>query len=175
MASARRPLPSQAASTQLNLFRKAVSIMKKITTPLIGLVLLGVGSAGVLAGPDPGWQVVKDRKGKCTISVPSDWKSDGLSLASPDGSVDAVVSGNINFTALADVKPTIQSMLVPTKTFQDSAARLWYQYTAAGTATRWYVGVPIPGGGVCGAQISYKRAADEAVAKKIAMSVAPAK
>jgi hypothetical protein len=66
----------------------------------------------------------------------------------------------------------LQNLYKPTKTFEDSAHRLWYQYEL-NQRTGWYIGVPVTGG-VCGAQISFKPGKEPAVANKIAASVAAA-
>jgi hypothetical protein len=66
--------------------------------------------------------------------------------------------------------------LQPTKTIEDSGKRLWYAYQGASTAAGgadWYVAVP--GSPVCTAQISFKAAAMEETAKKIALSLTQAK
>jgi len=125
------------------------------------------------APAETGWQKVLARKGGCAMSVPADWKVDPLikgSAGLADNSASAVVSLADSVNTLAEVKPVMQGMFKPTKTFEDSAHRLWYEYQNAG-GPHWYVGVPVKGG-ICGAQISFK-AGKEEVARKVAASVGP--
>lgn len=141
---------------------------------ILGLLAAMSGGARAADPPTPaGWQKVLARKGGCAMSVPADWKIDSLikgSAAMADDTASAVVSLADSVSTLADVKPVMQRMFKPTKTFEDSAHRLWYEYQNAG-APHWYVGVPVRGG-ICGAQISFK-AGKEDVAKKVAASVGP--
>ena len=123
------------------------------------------------AGAEPGWQKVLARKGGCAMSVPGDWKVDSLlkgSAGLDDQSASAVVSLADSVTTLAEVKPVMEGNFKPTKTFEDSPHRLFYQY-AAGGRTVFYVGVPVKGG-ICGAQISFKPGKED-VANRIAASV----
>jgi hypothetical protein len=142
-----------------------------------GVALVGVTANVPAAAPEAGWQRVPALKGHCEMYVPSDWKVDELiksSLHSADNSASAVISSSAAFSNLADLKAGIERIYPPSKTFEDSAHRLWFQYTNAGAGNNWYVAVPAPGGS-CTMQVSYKNAATEAVAKKIALSLAPSK
>ena len=123
------------------------------------------------AAADAGWQKVLARKGGCVMYVPADWKIDALiksSAGNADNSASAVVDLTNAATSLAEVKPIMQGMYKPTRTFEDSAHRLFYQYEL-NNRTNFYVGVPVKGG-ICGAQISFKPG-QEAVANKIAATV----
>lgn len=139
-----------------------------------------LGGASVLhvaasTAADPGWQKVSARKGGCVMYVPPDWSIDPVvkgSTESADHTITAVVSKTDSVNTLAEVKPIMQNMYKPTKTFEDNAHRLWYQYEF-NQRTGWYIGVPVKGG-VCGAQISFKPGKEPAVANKIAASVAAA-
>ena len=120
---------------------------------------------------EPGWQKVVARKGGCVMSVPAGWKVDPLlkgSAGLDDQSASAVVSLADSVTTLAEVKPVMEGNFKPTKTFEDSPHRLFYQYVAGGR-TVFYVGVPVKGG-ICGAQISFKPGKED-VANRIAASV----
>jgi len=137
-----------------------------------GALLLHVA---VSTAADPGWQKVSARKGGCVMYVPPDWSVDPVvkgSAESADHAIAAVVSKTDSVNTLAEVKPIMQNMYKPTKTFEDNAHRLWYQYEF-NQRTGWYIGVPVKGG-VCGAQISFKPGKEPAVANKIAASVAAA-
>jgi hypothetical protein len=138
-----------------------------------GAAMAAAAHAKSPAASEAGWQKVLARKGGCAMSVPADWKVDPLikgSAGLPDNSASAVVSLADSVSTLAEVKPVMEGMFKPTKTFDDSAHRLWYEYQNAG-APHWYVGVPVKGG-ICGAQISFK-AGKEDVARKVAASVGP--
>ncbi len=150
---------------------KAIAVKCCVAT--IGGALLLHVTAGTAA--DPGWQKVSARKGGCVMYVPPDWSVDPVvkgSTESADHTITAVVSMTDSVSTLAEVKPIMQNMYKPTKTFEDSAHRLWYQYEF-NQRTGWYIGVPVKGG-VCGAQISFKPGREPAVANKIAESVAAA-
>jgi hypothetical protein len=141
------------------------------------LALATAAASAPAAAPEAGWQRVAALKGHCEMYVPADWKADEYiksSLHSADNSASAVISSSQAFSSMAELKPGIERMFPPTKAFEDSAQRLWYQYTNAGTGTNWYVAVPAPGGS-CTMQITYKNASSEAVAKKIALSLAPSR
>ncbi len=160
---------------RLDLFATSLTVMA-----VLGLLAAASGSARAAdtiarsqAPAEAGWQKVLARKGGCAMSVPADWKVDPLikgSAGRADNSASAVVSLADSVSTLAEVKPVMERMFKPTKTFEDSAHRLWYEYQNAG-APHWYVGVPVKGG-ICGAQISFK-AGQEDVAKKVAASVGP--
>ena len=142
----------------------------------LGLTCGNLAAADAPAKPQSaalaGWQKVVARKGGCIMYVPADWKVDSLvkgSAGLDDNSVSAVVSFTDGMSTLAEVKPVMQGMFKPTKTFEDSAQRLWYQYTNAGR-TGYYVGLPVKGG-ICGAQISFKPG-KETIADKVAASIA---
>lgn len=116
-------------------------------------------------------------KGRCQMTVPADWKADSplkTEVTAPDKSASAVLSSpNPSFT-LAEIKPLVQQSLKPKKSIEDSAHRLWYQYeTSHGHGTGWYVGVPGKNGHVCAAQVSFKSAAQEDLARNVALSIKP--
>jgi hypothetical protein len=148
---------------------KTITVKRGIA--VISGALLLHASAGTAA--DAGWQKVLARKGGCVMYVPPDWSIDPIvkgSTESPDHTITAVISMTNSVSTLAEVKPVMQTMYKPTKTFEDSTHRLWYQYEF-NQRTGWYIGVPTQGG-VCGAQISFKPGKDPAAANKIAASIA---
>jgi len=140
----------------------------------LGIIGSGASAADTRSAAAPGatgWQKVMARKGVCVISVPSDWKVDPIlkgTASANDNSASAVISRADGVSTLAEVKPVMEGNFKPTKTFEDTAQRLWYQYSI-GAQTAWYVGVPVKGG-ICGAQITFKPG-KEAIANKIAASV----
>lgn len=115
-------------------------------------------------------------KKTCELHVPAGWHVDkwiSSDASSPDGSVSVAIDSNNSAGSLAATKPLLQSMLKPTRIFEDSSQRLWYQYRGdAGTGTSWYVGVPSVGG-ICAARIRFGSGRQAALARQIAMSVRP--
>lgn len=117
------------------------------------------------------------RKGGCQMTVPDNWKVDALiksSASAPDHSLGAVVSRGPDGFGLAQAKQIIEQTYPPKHVFEDSASRLFYAYDLGSRGVGLYVGVPSSHGFVCGAQISYKHAAQANAAKQIALSVKPA-
>jgi len=125
-----------------------------------------------------GWKVVKDRQGACQIAVPPDWVSDKLVasfMQSPDGKANAVPHGQRAGQSLADAVNLSKMTLKVSKTIEESGTRVWFAFeTNIGAGgTNWYVAVP--GSPVCTAQVTFKSAATEETAKKIALSLTQAK
>jgi len=147
-----------------------------------------VGSAALLLAavclhaqdvPD-GWKVVKEGQGKCQFAVPADWAPDKLAkslMLSADGKSSAVANAVRTGQSFAEVTSLAKQTMRASKTIEDSGKRLWYTYQTNSSAeqgtTNWYVAVP--GSPVCAGQISFKTAAMEETAKKIALSLAQAK
>lgn len=123
-----------------------------------------------------GGQRVLSHAGTCEMTVPADWKANGLvksAVSSPDRSIRAVISTAPDFHAMSEVKPIVESAMAPVKVFEDTPRRLWYQYEAPNGGTAWYVGVPGKDG-ICGSQITFKNATQADTAKQVALSVKPA-
>jgi hypothetical protein len=146
----------------------------------VGAIALLWGGSCLYAQDVPGgWKVVKDSRGHCQFAVPADWVSDKLLksfMMSADGKASAVASSAAS-GPFASVTATARQLMVPKTTIEDSAKRLWYAYETQmsvqkGT-TEWYVAVPTDP--VCAMQISFKGAAMEDSAKKIALSLTQAK
>lgn len=145
---------------------------------LVGPAALAFAALCIHAQDVPnGWKVLKDKQGTCQMAVPSDWTTSAIapSLAnSPDNQSTAVVHGVSADQSFAEAKEMAKQVVKPTTIIEDSAKRLWYVYEGNRSGvTNWYVAVP--GKPVCAAQITFKAAAMEDTAKKIVMSVAPAK
>jgi hypothetical protein len=126
-----------------------------------------------------GWKTVKDSRGHCQFAVPADWAPDKLMksfMNSADGSANAVASSAAS-GPFASVTGMAKQTMVPKNTIEDSSKRLWYVYETQMSVqkgrTEWYVAVPTDP--VCAMQISFKGAAMEDTAKKIALSLTQAK
>ncbi len=147
--------------------------MKALITTAVAALIVASSATPAAAPPVAGWQKVTARKGGCAMYIPGDWKISALlkgSAASADGSASAVVDRTDAASTLAEVKPVMEGMYKPVKIFEDTAQRLWYSYEL-NNKIHWYVGMPVKGG-ICGAQITVGKPDQEAVAKKIALSVA---
>ncbi|MGA7964735.1 MAG: hypothetical protein WCB49_02355 [Gammaproteobacteria bacterium] len=136
---------------------------------MTGLLASAVAQA---ATPTIGSQRILSKNGRCTMTVPADWKIGKWiknSADAPDKSASAVVTSPSTGYNLAQAKPVVEETLTPVKIFENSSRRLWYRYkTDKGHG--WYVGVPF-NDGICGAQIFFDKAAQTDMAKKIALSV----
>jgi hypothetical protein len=143
---------------------------------LTGAATLLLSCSGLPAQDVPaGWKVVKDKQGACQVAVPADWAADKLIasfVSSPDGNANATPHGLRYGQTFAAASTQAKQVMPPTKVIEDSGKRLWYAYAGA-ASTNWYVAVP--GSTVCTAQIAYKVPAMEETAKKIALSLTPAK
>lgn len=114
----------------------------------------------------------------CQLATPADWTADKLVssfVMSPDKKSTAVAHGQRAGQTFDQVKSLAQQMMPPVKVLEDSGKRIWYEYKNSGPAagTNWYVAMP--GSPVCTAQVTFKDAAAEDTAKKIALSVTQAK
>jgi hypothetical protein len=142
---------------------------------LIAAAFLALTSAAVIhaAPAEPGWlKVASTQSEGCVMYVPPDWKITEFSKStadSPDYSSRALVGLSVTAHSVAEVKKMLEVTYKPTKVFEDTPQRLFYQYEHD-QRHNYYMGVLVPGG-VCGAQITFKTAAQQAVARKIAMSV----
>lgn len=147
--------------------------MKSLSVLISALVAGCLGLAcDAVAGTPNGWQRVSDKDGRCSISVPGDWK--GLIKTAPqsaDKNSQAIISSSNMTTSLAQLKPIATQMMAPVKVFEDSASRFWYRFEGnEGTGTHWYVAVPAKGA-VCLAQIIFKSSGDEATLNTVAKSL----
>ena len=147
----------------------------KLCPALLITVAAGcIGAIGnVHAGTPTGWQQFNDKAGRCSISVPPDWKAPVIKSApeSPNKNYQAIISSSDMSKSLAEVKPVATQMMKPVKMFEDGPSRLWYEFEGnEGTGTHWYVAVPARGA-VCVAQVIFKSAADLATLKTVATSL----
>lgn len=114
-----------------------------------------------------GWVMHADRKNLCQFATPPDWKAAAITpsfVSSPDGKSDIVVSGAQGAT-LDDAKGVMEKQYPPEKVFEDTASRLWYEYTINGKKS-WYAGVATKAA-VCGAQMSFKDQAAADILKQV--------
>lgn len=139
---------------------------------MLATLLAASAAPAALAG---GGQRLVLHDGNCEMTVPANWKiSFSIHANAPDNSAGAGISSDDSFT-LAEVKRIAESNVKPTKVFEDTSQRFWYQFRMAGArGTRWYVAVPGRQAGACHADIFFTRPAQAAIAKQIALSVKPA-
>lgn len=135
-------------------------------------------SSLLLAQVPSGWKVAKDRAGTCQLAIPADWTPDKLVssfVSSPDGKANAVIHSLRAGQSFADAVAMAKQVMTPSKVIEDSPKRTWYAYQDASgkPGTNWYVAVA--GTPVCTAQVTFQNPATEETAKKIALSVSPAK
>jgi hypothetical protein len=140
------------------------------TTAALGLVATAACAA------DTGGQRIVSRKGNCQMTVPSDWKVDAtikISAAAVDGKTLGMVFDSPQ--TLGAMKSFVMQAMKPTRVFEDTAQRLWFQHEqhSIGPDTRWYAAVPGKTG-VCGVRMSVGSPAMADTLKKIVMSVGPA-
>lgn len=159
--------------------------------PAAGAFLL----AAMLAGQS-GWKVVKRgftpmpgmdvpaAANVCQISVPADWHTNALDPERQDAPRDSAdfhasvraVKPGISFKQEVQVVKDNDHQFSPSKqVVEDSSQRYWTTKPDSGS-TQWDVLAPgKPGGPVCMARIEFKGAAQEAVARTIALSLGPAR
>src|ERR1700722_2788431 len=132
-----------------------------------------VATTGLRATTPAGWKVLIDKTKNCQISVPGDWVVDTTSPSvaySPDKKANVFMHGTNQGQSLDDAKSVMQAQYPPIKVMEDSKSRLFYSYKSPNSADdnldNYYVGIPVKGN-VCGAQVTFKIASLEPVAKQI--------
>jgi hypothetical protein len=123
-----------------------------------------------------GWQVLKDRKQLCQISVPAGWTADKImpgNVTAPDKKAKVIFGSRPAGVTYADIVKMAKEMFKPVKTFEESAARTWFASAAKGTSSSWYVAMSTAP--VCEARIEFQDAAFETDAKQMAASLKSAK
>jgi len=148
------------------------------TARIFCAALLGAGVASAQTVP-AGWQVVKERLGRCQIAVPPDWKPDTLVksfLIAGDKKGNAVIHALAPDANYAREMATAKLMMIPLKVFEDTATRTWYSIARANgkPGSSWYVATN-GGGQICTSQIEFDDPAFEATAKKIVDTIGKAK
>lgn len=149
-----------------------------IKLPLIVMAGVALNLVAINANADDGQRVLSHKQ-TCQITVPANWKSNPMIksfVRAPDDSMSAVISSGAEDSTLAFAKSVVTSSYTPTRMFEDSPRRLFYEYEQSGGKFPLgiYVGVPGNHHDVCGAQISFKSASQLDAAKQIALSVKPA-
>jgi hypothetical protein len=144
------------------------------------LVFLALPAASAQTAPAD-WKTVKDNKGHCQIAVPPEWISLGentgaVSLRDPTNMMAVVTTQpGQEFKPLSEA--LVRSLEIPKdKLFENSAKRIFYQdRTSKGTedANAYSASVPAKSG-TCSCRVVFLPANSAEVAKKIALSLAPA-
>ncbi len=125
----------------------------------------------------PHWRVIESPEKACQVAAPPDWKQDGVvtnRAVSPDRRSHVVVHQSTPGQTLAKIGAAAKQVMAPVHIFENTDKRLWYETDDKKNDTRWYVAVP-GDGKICDAQIQYNGPRQEAIAKKIAASLGPAK
>jgi hypothetical protein len=146
---------------------------------VFALVLLGClpGAAQTPAG----WKTVKDAKSTCQISVPPEWtpfgENNGAAMFHDASTGIAVVTSQ----AGQDYKPLSPGLvksigIAKEKLFENTATRIFYQDRTSRSqeeTSAFSSSVPAKGG-MCSCHVVVLPSVPEDVAKKIALSLAPA-
>lgn len=135
------------------------------------------GPAPAAPNPNAPQRLVTDN-GECEVTVPGTWTADQTvrETHSPDHVVDVhVFTANYveNLKTLADLKALYANTYKQVKTFEDTPARLWYQFAPHyHNNNGWYVAVPGKTG-ICELEISFHNSVipDAKTAKQIALSL----
>jgi hypothetical protein len=139
-----------------------------------GLLLMVSGMAAAQTVP-AGWKILKDEKGLCQIAVPPDWipnpRSPGVaSLKNTQNEVDV----NSDTDTTVPLAPSIQKMLHVIKMFENTSQRVFYSFDRGRNSQQFSERVPRPGG-TCTMSVTFVPPTTEETAKKIALSLGPAK
>jgi len=130
------------------------------------------------AAQDAGWQVLKDRRQLCQISVPPGWTADRImagNVTSPDKKSNVIFGGKPASVDYATIVKSAKDMFKPVKTIEETAARTWFveAQPAGKPGTTWYLA--LSSSPVCEAQIRFADASFESSAKQMANSLKPVK
>lgn len=129
--------------------------------------------AASLADAAPaGFKPALSRKGECEAMVPAAWVPGfaGIGMKAPSGKSQVLVS--MKPSSLNAVKGAMAGMFKIVKTYEDSAARYWVEYSdgASGGTRHWYV-LAQSGATLCSAVLDFDAALSEGDAKTIATSL----
>ncbi len=131
--------------------------------------------------PPLGWQVIKDRASNCQIAVPAEWipfgENSGAAVLHDSSTAIAVVTSQPG-QQFKPLTPALVKIMAISKErmFENSAARVFYQdKTSRGPedANAYSSSVPAKGG-TCSCHIVVLPTVQDDVAKKIALTLAPA-
>lgn len=128
-----------------------------------------------------GWKTITDAKGACQLAVPEDWvamEKSGSAVFQDATTAIAVVTSQPGqqFKPLTDSLLRIMN-LPKDKVFENSAKRIFYQEkTARNDMDTSALSAMVPGrGGSCSARVVFAPGVPEETAKKIALTVGPAR
>lgn len=130
-------------------------------------------ACSAVAQTPAGWQVMKEKKQLCQISVPAGWTADKImpgSLTSPDKLASITLGAKPDGVGFADTSKMAKDMFKPVKTFEDTANKTFFVEKGNIPAIiTWYVALNTKP--VCEAEIKFKGAGYEATATQIANSL----
>jgi hypothetical protein len=145
------------------------------------LFLSLLASALAQTTPD-GWKIVKDSKGVCQIAVPPDWdplsENTGAAVFQGPATAIAVVTSQSG-QAFKPLTETLQKLLGirRDKLFENTARRIFYQEKISKHSEDPNAySASVPGkAGTCSCHVVVLPSVPEETAKKIALSLGPAK
>lgn len=128
-----------------------------------------------------GWKPIKDAKSLCQISVPPDWsplgEANGAAVYKDATTAIAVVTAQPGQEFKPLTPGFLRSMGLPAaRIFENSTKRIFYQdETSRGPDDRSAFSVSVPARtGSCSCHVAFLPSVSEDLAKKIALSLAPA-
>jgi protein-tyrosine-phosphatase len=123
---------------------------------------------------------IKDNSGKCQITVPSG----GMALPGLYQAVDKSLTANVEWDNSGEYAKKLTDAQLKefhfVKAFENTDARLLAEKEPTASTKKdnsrvWHVYVRVPGGVVCHSGITFKAPATEDSARKVALSLGPAK
>ena len=139
----------------------------------------GTPAKSAAAPAAPAWRQVQDKDGLCQWSLPADWSD---IVAGEDTLVQfgkGRAAASLHHNSMKDweqFKENIKLQYRPGKILEDSADRLWFQYSKGPGGLHYYVARPA-GAAACAAQLDITDRADQKtlgpVVQRIAASVGP--
>jgi hypothetical protein len=121
-----------------------------------------------------GWQVMKDKKQLCQISVPAGWIADKImpgSLTAGDKKASLIFSSKPDGVSYGEIARAAKDMFKPTQTFEETVSRTWFVSTPdrGSKGTTWYSAINSKP--VCEVEIKFQDPTFEANAKLIVNSL----
>ncbi len=133
-------------------------------------VILGLSLYASAQSP-AGWQVMKDKKQLCQISVPQAWTADKImpgSLTAGDKKASLIFGSKPTGITYVDIVKMAKDMFKPVKMFEEGANRTWFA-SAPKKGSSWYA--VINTSPVCEVQIDFQDPGFEATAKQVVNSL----
>lgn len=139
--------------------------MKRLALLVLPLILASVAPTAATS-----WKTVLSKHDECQGSVPTNWVPGfaGMGLKAPSGSSQILIS--YKKAHMQQIRMAVPGMFKITKTFEDSPARYWIEYSGAPGSRHWYVITP-NGDALCSAVFDFDNSLSEADAKIMATSV----